>query len=147
MNAASEASVVRQAVERGWNQRNVDAFDELYAPEFVNRDPQAPDDTDLASLKRSAAELFAAFPDFHVTINDMISEGDRVAKVWTAEGSHQGTIFDIPATGRRVKFDGITIYRVVEGKIVENIWSMDTLGLLKQLGAIPTPEASPAGGS
>lgn len=63
MNAAAAASVVRQAVERGWNQRNVDAFDELYAAEFVNRDPTAPDDTNLASLKRSAAETFAAFPD------------------------------------------------------------------------------------
>jgi predicted ester cyclase len=57
------------------------------------------------------------------------------------EGTHEGTIFDIPPTGRRVKVDGMTIYRVRDGKAVENTWSMDSLGLLQQMGAIPAPEA------
>lgn len=117
-----------------------DAFDRLCSSTYINRDPTNPDRTDLESLKRAAAELFTAFPDFRVTIRDLISEGDQVAKVWTAEGTHQGEIFGIAPSGRQVKFDGITIYRVAEGKVVECTWSADNLGFLQQLGAIPMPD-------
>lgn len=144
MSTASPQDVVRRAVEEAWNQHDLDAFDRLFASTYINRDPTDPGSTDLESLKRGAAELFAAFPDFRVTIRDLICEGDQVAKVWTVEGTQQGEIYGIAPSGRQVKFDGITIYRVVEGKVLECTWSMDNLGFLQQLGAIPMPDQAAA---
>lgn len=80
----------------------------------------------------------SAFPDLHLTIDDMVAERDKVvARVrWT--GTHQGDYRGIAPTGKQVTFTAITIYRIVGGKVVE-VWEEgDSLGLMQQLGIIPT---------
>ncbi len=82
--------------------------------------------------------LRAAFPDLHQTIEEQISEGDKVAYRWTARGTHQGGLMGIAPTGNRVTFTGISIARLVDGKI-EEIWeNHDALGMMQQLRAIPS---------
>jgi predicted ester cyclase len=79
-------------------------------------------------------------PDLRVVIDDMIAEGDKVAVRYTLEGTHEGDLFGVPPTGRRVSIESFSVERVSEGKIREHWRITDTLDMLQQLGAIPTPE-------
>jgi predicted ester cyclase len=139
MGTESAKALVRQVVD-DWNRGDLDALDEHLDPAYVNRDPNNPEVTDLPSYKRWAAAARAAFPDLRVTIDDLIAEGDRVAKLWSFEATHRGEFLGIAPTGQRVTWSGITIYRVTGDKVDECIWRTDALGLLQQLGAIPAPE-------
>jgi predicted ester cyclase len=138
MDTESAKALVRQVVD-DWNRGDLDALDEHLDRAYVNRDPNNPEVTDLPSYKHWAAAARAAFPDLRVTIEDLIAEGDRVAKLWSFEATHRGEFLGIAPTGRRVTWSGITIYRVAGDKVGECIWRTDALGLLQQLGAIPAP--------
>ena len=86
----------------------------------------------------------AAFPDLHFVLEDVFAEGDKVVVRWTAHGTHRGDIEVLghiphtPATGKQVTFSGVDIYHITGGKLVEGWRSMDRLGLLQQLGVVPT---------
>ena len=96
----------------------------------------------IEQLKQSAAAHFAGFPDLHITVDDVIAEGDKVVKRWTARCTHTGEWMGIPATGSKLVVKGIEIFRIADGKI-EEVWAeMDVLGMLRQLGVIPPAEAS-----
>ena len=75
-----------------------------------------------------------------MNLEDIIAEGDKVATRWTFEGTNSGAFQGMPATGKHVTFAGMNVWRVAEGKIVDNQGSFDQLGMLQQLGIIPTPE-------
>lgn len=77
----------------------------------------------------------AAFPDMHDTIEDMLAEGDKVAVRVTVQGTHRGEFQGIAPTGRQISFAGFAIFRVVDGKIVENRALNDRQGLMQQLTA------------
>ncbi len=83
--------------------------------------------------------LRAAFPDLRITIEDQVAEGDRVVTRWTARGTHTGAFQGIPPTGKQGRMTGIDIDRIADGKVVECWVNSDDLGLLQQLGVIPTP--------
>jgi steroid delta-isomerase-like uncharacterized protein len=90
--------------------------------------------------KALAHVFWTGFPDMRVTVDDVIGEGDRVAYRWTAQGTHTGEMMGIAPTGRSVTLTGITIDRYDDtGLIVEHWESYDQLGMLQQLGVIPTP--------
>jgi predicted ester cyclase len=140
MSTESAKALVRQVVD-DWNKADLDALDEHLDPAtYVNRDPNNPDVTDFASYKRWAAAARTAFPDLRVTIDDLIAEGDKVAKLWSFEGTHEGEFMGLAPTGKRITWSGITIYRVSGDRVVECIWRTDALGLLQQLGAIPAAQ-------
>ncbi len=80
----------------------------------------------------------SAFAEHNTTIHDQIAEDDRVATRWTARFTHSGTFMGIPPTNKEVSVNGISIYRFAEGKIVEVWINWDRLGLLQQLGVIPS---------
>jgi steroid delta-isomerase-like uncharacterized protein len=95
-------------------------------------------------LKPNLIAFRAAFPDWHCEIEDFVAEGDRVVNRWIGRGTHKGDFFGIPATGKSVTLTGVTEHRVENGKIV-NDWSVgDQLGLMQQLGAVPSPGSSGA---
>jgi len=127
-------AIVRRNVDEFWNTGNMNIVDELYATNFVNHNPNAPDVRDLEGLKKWAKASFASFPDTHITIKDMVAEGDKVAKRWTFRATHKGDFFGIPPTGKQVAWTGTTIYRIAGGKIVEIWWNIDVLGLFQQMG-------------
>jgi steroid delta-isomerase-like uncharacterized protein len=131
--------LVRQVIEEIYNQGNLAAIDEFVAADFVIHAP--PEDIHgPAGARQFVAGLREAFPDFHITIQDQIADGDRVVTRWTAEGTHLGEFQGIPPTGRHGKMTGIDIDRLVDGKVVECWVNEDDLGLLQQLGVIPAPE-------
>jgi len=87
-----------------------------------------------------------AFPDARVTVEDQIAEGDKVLDWWTATGTHTGDPMGLPTTGRRIEVPGITISRFSGGKIVEDRYQSDDLGMVQQPGVIPSGEASEESG-
>ena len=143
ITAKNKAILLR--AEELWNTGNMAIADEIFATDFVNHDPNAPEVIDLEDYKKFIVTTRTGFSDFHVTLEDMIAEGDKVANRWTARGTHQGDLFGIPPTNKQATWTGISIYRFADGKIVEAWWSKDMLGLLQQLGVIPPiPDVMPA---
>jgi len=116
---------------------NVDALDEVLAPELVYHQPEAP--PDLESYKRFLAMLRLACPDLSHTVEDMIAEGDKVVDRLTWQATHKGPFMGIPPTGNRLTVTEIHINRIAEGRIVERWSQPDMLGLMQQLGAVPAP--------
>ena len=137
MSEANKA-LVRQIVEEIWNGKKHDQIDEFYAADFVNVDPSSPEVKNLEQFKQWVAEMDAGFPDEQVTIEDMVAEGDKVAKQWSAKSTHTGDFMGIPPTHKKTNMSGITIYRIVDGKVKECVWSYDTYGFMVQLGVIPS---------
>jgi steroid delta-isomerase-like uncharacterized protein len=119
------------------NAGELDQARELYTPDYVNHDPGAPEVADRDALMQLFAVWGAGFPDAHTTVDDMVAEGDQVAKRWTYRGTHTGEFMGIPATGKQVTMPAVTIYRVSGGKVAECWWNYDRLGALQQLGVIP----------
>src|ERR1700682_4794699 len=125
MSTEDNKATVRRFTEES-NQGNVAALHELFAPNWVCNDPSSPDVRTLADYKRFLTETRSAFPDFHVTIEDVIAEGDQVVQRSTWRGTNTGDIVSpmhIPATGKQVTVTGITIVRFARGKGVE-VWSL-----------------------
>lgn len=88
--------------------------------------------------------MVGAFPDVHATIDDLLSDGDKVVERTTARGTHRGEFNGVPATGNPVVWTEIHIHRMTEGKIAE-LWSeIDFLSIFMQVGAMPSPAATPA---
>jgi steroid delta-isomerase-like uncharacterized protein len=137
-------AVVHRMFQEMWNEGNLDVVDELFAPDYAGHDPTDPNPetrevSSAADAKAWVGMVRAAVPDIHFTVDDLIAEGDKVIARWTAEGTHTGELMGIPPTGRRGTVSGILIYRLVEGKIKEGWQNWDTLGMLRQLGILPSP--------
>ena len=139
MSTESNNALVRRVIDEVWHGGNLAAIDVLFASDYVNHDPDTPDVRDRSAFKPYVQGLRAAFSDLRVSIDDLIAENDRVAKRWTARGTHDGPLPGIAATGKSVTFGGITIYRIANGQIAECWWSRDMASLLAQLGVLPGP--------
>jgi hypothetical protein len=77
---AANKEILRRALDEFWNQRDVGAINELYSTDYLGHDPNGLHGATLEEFKQSAAGLFIAFPDFHLTIDDEVAEGDKVVK-------------------------------------------------------------------
>ncbi|MCK5691577.1 MAG: ester cyclase [Bacteroidales bacterium] len=122
-----------------WNKQNLAAFEKYFTADFISHYPEG--DLNSEQVKGLCQAYFSAFPDLHITTNDLIAEGDKVTKVWTAHCTHKGDFMGIPATGKRIVVTGIEVFRIADGKIAENWVSMDNLGMMQQLGVIPPLDA------
>ncbi len=132
--------IVRRVLEEIYNQGNLDVADETFAADYIWHNVSGPDVHGPEGMKQHAIMVRNAFPDIHITAEDMIAEGDRVATRWTIVGTHKGEFVGIPPTGVQVTFTGILISRIADGKIVEEWENSDVLGLMQQLGVIPSSE-------
>ncbi len=140
MSTEENKALIRRWVEEFFNQGQMDLAEELFAPDFVQRDPGTPGAyRGPEGAKQFATMYRTGFPDVWLTIEDMIAEGDQVITRWSGRGTHTGDLPGIPATGKQTLVTGIQIDRIVNGKVVEDHVNWDTLGLLQQLGVIPTP--------
>jgi steroid delta-isomerase-like uncharacterized protein len=122
-------------------------MDEFLAPDVVSHPPTSPEPIHgLDAFKQFIAAQFGAFPDMAVTVEDLISEGDRVAARVTTWGTHEGELMGLPPTGRRVEWSGISMTRHADGRIVEQWGEFDALGLLQQLSGDALSEPDSNGG-
>lgn len=135
MSLEKSKELIQLSVDEFYNIGDVDAIDRFYAADFVMYEPSGT--KNLAEFKQSARVLFSAFPDLVLTIDDMVAEGDKVTKRWTARCTHKGEYQGIPATGNSVNVTGISIYRVADGKLAECWHHVDALTIMQQLGVLP----------
>ena len=143
MSVAENKALARRLYEDVWNQGNLDVAGELLAPAYVAHDPGTPERPNGIEGEQQTASLYrSAFPDLHFVLEDVLTEGDAVAVRFTASGTHRGELMGMPATGKHATVTGISIFHVEDGKITEHWVIFDALGLLQQLGAIPTPETA-----
>jgi steroid delta-isomerase-like uncharacterized protein len=129
-------AIALRAVEELWNQHNVDLVDEFFAADFIGHNPVLSGvypEVGTESMKQAITDHFTAFPDFHVTVHDTLAERDKLAQLWTVTGTHKGEFMGIPPSGNQVTFAGITISRFADGKIVEQWWCYDALGMMQQI--------------
>ena len=121
------------------NKGNLNLIEEICAPDYVchevDQDIRGPE-----GVRQFISMLRAAFPDLHVTVEDVIAEGDKIVQRWTGHGTNQGELMGIPPTGNRVSVAGITISRFKDGKVSEEWEVYDMMGMMQQLGVIPSSE-------
>jgi steroid delta-isomerase-like uncharacterized protein len=121
-----------------WSTGELDRLDELVAPDVVHHDPYDPHASEgLEGLKKTIRLNRTAFPDMRITVEDQLADGDKVTTRWTATMTHEGRLGSAAPTGKHATIAGITIERFEDGKVVEAWRSMDTLGLLRDIGALP----------
>ena len=120
-----------------WNKRNLNIVDELYSTDYIGHIVGAPGPVrGRETLKRMIVPYFAAF-DIHITSEFLIAEGDMVAVYDTFHFKHTGAFQGIPPTGKEATLTSTDIYRIVDGKIVEQWTEANMLSLMQQLGVIP----------
>ena len=139
MSTEVNKASVRRFYDEVFNKKNRAAIDEFVAPNQVDHAAPPGTPAGLAGAKQLLGMYLTAFPDCHLTVEDMIAEGDRVVARFTMRGTQQGAFMDIPPTGKQVTVTAIDINCISGGKCVEHWMEMDTLGLLQQLGVIPAP--------
>jgi len=135
------ATVVRRFVDEVITQGDIDRAGEFVWDDVVEQVPFPGQGPGLDGLKDILRGMRAAFPDLIFSIEEQITEGDRVASRFEWTGTHEGAFLGVPATGRSVRVWGIVIDRLEEGRIKDTRIIMDTLGLMMQLGVVPPPKA------
>jgi len=138
--------LARRFMEEAYNKGNVDFIDEVVASDYVAHDPTSPEGTGGGAdgAKRFVEMYRSAFPDLRMTVEDLIAEGDKVVTRWTARGTHQGELMGIPPSGNRVEVTGINVDRIEGGKFMETWSNYDALGMMQQIGAVPSAEQAQA---
>jgi len=131
----------RRLYEEVFGRGNLAVADEILSPASVNHGPGTPPDIGTESIKRQAALLRGAMPDFRVSLLDQVAEGDRVASRWHGSGTFTGQ-FVLPsgplsANGASVSFDELRIDRYEDGRIVESWFIPDRLTAWQALGMLP----------
>ncbi len=123
---------------RAVNAKDRDVFYEIVHPEFVNHGGASGDIVGPKALVDSLDPFYAAMPDWHVSEDFVVAEGDRVASRGTITGTHEGAFMGIPPTGKKVSWSGIIIYRLDDdGMVIERWQDFDALGMLTQMGVVP----------
>jgi steroid delta-isomerase-like uncharacterized protein len=117
-----------------WAGDDLRLADEIHDPRFVDRSPSGRG-CDLAAFKSGISNLYAAFPDFCAAIERLVIDEDTatVAIRWTATGHHRAAFMGHPATNARVRFAGIEIIRIEDGKVIERWGEWDSLAIAEQI--------------
>ena len=138
-------AIERRLLDEVYSHGNLEVIDELVARDFVGHGTAAEGgDQGREAYRQFVVEMRSAFPDLQMTVEDQIAEGDKVVTRFRARATHTGSFQGIPPTGRPGEFSGTIIDRIADGKVIECWSNTDDLGLLQQLGAIPTPDRATA---
>jgi steroid delta-isomerase-like uncharacterized protein len=131
-------TTVRRLIEEVWNKGYMPVADELFAPTYVHHDSSTPDVGRGPEGEKKRATLYRnAFPDFRLTIEDLVAEGETVVARWSGRGTHKGELNGIAPTGKQINITGVSIARFANNKITEGWVNWDALGLMRQIGAVP----------
>ena len=117
-------------VDEGHNRGRLDIIGEIFSPDYRGHSPGS-EPADFKKLVEIERGFHEAFPDVHITTEQIVAEGDWVTTRWTLAGTYK-------LTGKRIAVTGMTMARFANGKIVEDWQNMDTFGLMKQLETVPT---------
>jgi len=141
MTDSTNESIYRRLIEEGFNQGNLAVVDELVAPNGLEH--QRGSEGGSQGTKKTITYLRSAFPDFKITIDEVVVAGDKVWARQKGGGTNLGSFAGHPPTGRKAFIDVLDVCRIEDGKIVEHWGVPDQLGMMMALGLI-TPPARPA---
>jgi steroid delta-isomerase-like uncharacterized protein len=131
-------AVIGRFIEEVINQNRMDRADDLVMEDFVELDPLLGQRQGREGLKEILGMMRTAFPDIHWVVEEMVAEGDKVVTRFTWTGTHRSTFLGVPATGRGVTVKGVVIDQLAGGKMNESRLLMDSLGMMQQLGVVPS---------
>jgi len=135
-------AIHQRIYEEVWNQGALDVLDEILCSDSVSHEPTG-DVQGIEGYKLFYGMFSSAFSEIHFTVDEQIAEGDLVVTRFAATSTHTGELMGIPATGADVAITGITVAKIVEGKIVESWNNWDVLGMMQQLGAVEPARPGP----
>ena len=131
-------ATARRWSEELWSRGNLAVADEIIAADYVRHDPGDPFPArGPADVKRIVTMLRTMLPDFHITVEALIADGDMVVSRYTATATDTVGYMGMPPTGKSIRTQGIQMFRFADGKIVESWAARDDLGTLRQLGHLP----------
>ncbi len=136
-NTDKNKQIVQNFIRVVWNGRDLSALPDFWAEDCINHAMPGTDNLGLNALRiyhdSFFDDFFFAFPDIQIEIVQQVGEGDRIATYITSQGTHSGTFYGIPPTGKHISTSVIRIDRVRDDKIIEH-WSVsDAAGLMQQI--------------
>jgi len=132
-------AVVQRWWEELWNRGNLAVADQIIAPSFTNHDPQTPQvPPGIDGCKALVSGYRTVFPDLRFEIEQQSAAGDTVVAHWRCRGTHQAELMGVAPTGKPMNIEGISIFRLENGKIGRQTVIWDALGLMQQIGAVTT---------
>jgi steroid delta-isomerase-like uncharacterized protein len=138
MGIEENKALAARWTEQVWNKGNMAAIDEICAPNFNFNYAFPGMPSNKEGYKQVVTAYRAGFHNMHLTNEIVIAEGNKVAIRWRGQSTHKGEFMGVPPTGKQVTMTGNTIARIEGGKIVEELTEMDGLGIMQQIGAIPS---------
>ena len=134
MSIQENKTIMRRMIEEVWNQGNLATADEIFAPDHTS--PSAPGLPPGSAGVRILVTMFReAMPDYHMDIDLMVADENRVAARFTQSGTHSGgPLMGIPASGKKATWTEIGILQIENGKIAKSWYELDMLGMMRQLG-------------
>jgi predicted ester cyclase len=139
MSTEDNKALVRRFYEEVFNQKNTTAIAEFIDPTFVDHSLPPGLPGGIEGARQYIGMYLTAFPDLHLTVEDLIAEGDKVVARFTGGGTQQGAYMNIPPTGKQMTATVIDMFRIAGSKFVEHWLEFDALGMMQQLGVIPAP--------
>lgn len=136
--AADNEALVRAMEEEIFNRRNPDAVDRYIAPDYVLRTAAEGTTIGRDGVRESIAAYVSGFSDLSIEIEQLVAVEDRVVGVFLFTGTHDGEMFGMAPTGRRIAVRQMAMYRIANNQVSEEWEVSDQLGLMQQLGAIPS---------
>ena len=141
MPPAENKELFRRYFEEIANMGEFDRVGEIFADDYLHHDPANPDPRPVVGpqgVRDHLESLSAGFPDVRFDIDEMVAEGEEIVVRWTANLTHTGDYFGLPPSGRKATITGMNSWIVRDGKAVEGWVNRDDIGLLRQLGVIPS---------
>ena len=138
MTSDLNKTTYRRFIEEVFNQGQLDAIEQLVAPNYVQHNASPGTAPGRDGVKHIVSMFRGAFPDLKITIDDQVAEGDKVCSLVTTRGTHTGAIFGVAGTGKTVSMTGLTMVRLAGGRIVESWVNNDIVGLMNQIGPRPS---------
>ena len=126
--------VARRFIEEILGKGSFDLLNEITADTYIDHNLPSG-----VTPRQSISGFRAGFPDMQVSVEEVIAEGDKTVVRWTMRGTNSGHFFGIPPTGRAVRMSGISMYRLEGSRLAEGWVEYDQLGLMQQLGVVPSP--------
>lgn len=133
MTSEENKNIIMNFIEEFKNQANHDVIDQIFTDDFVHhlKLPNLP--ADKEGTRMIGKMVVAAFPDVHVTVEDLLVDGDKVVERSTARATHKGEFLGVPASNNEVVWNETHIYRISDGKIAEHWPMLDMFGLMNQI--------------
>ena len=140
MSAEANRALIQRFYDEGWNANDLSVYDELVTDDFLDHQALPGLEPGREGFKMLNVMFRSAFPDVWVNVDQIVAEDDKVACRWTSTGTHEGDLFGIPPTGAKVNVTATVWYRIEDGRLAEGWINRDDVGLMRQLGVIPSPE-------